>query len=184
MVSCSTLIFGKSRPCTTLGIDCSLPYPSLSNDRMGISMCYFVKQAFYWFISEAICKRVCEQFYVSGVWTWTGSCFCLAWHHLPFTNLSLRNFMCFPCWTQQTNGCLCFFCSQEHWKCEDHQCGQAYVKDVRVPVCPLCNKPVPINRGEDPNIKVTMHYSVLVNVICIMLYVSEACCMLWCQKCH
>lgn len=28
------------------------------------------------------------------------------------------------------------------------------MQDVQVPVCPLCNQPVPINRGDDPNIKV------------------------------
>ena len=28
------------------------------------------------------------------------------------------------------------------------------VQDARVPVCPLCNQPVPVNRGDDPNIKV------------------------------
>jgi hypothetical protein len=33
----------------------------------------------------------------------------------------------------------------------------AYTKDARVPVCPLCNQPVPVNRGEDPNIRVDMH---------------------------
>lgn len=27
-------------------------------------------------------------------------------------------------------------------------------QDARVPVCPLCNQPVPVSRGEDPNIKV------------------------------
>ncbi|RUS33814.1 hypothetical protein BC938DRAFT_483738 [Jimgerdemannia flammicorona] len=27
----------------------------------------------------------------------------------------------------------------------------------RVPVCPICQKPVPVNRGEDPNIRVNEH---------------------------
>jgi hypothetical protein len=49
--------------------------------------------------------------------------------------------------------------SLEHWKYENHQCHQAYIKDVKVPVCPLCNKPVPVNRGENPNIKVNEHIS-------------------------
>lgn len=30
-------------------------------------------------------------------------------------------------------------------------------KDVQVPVCPLCNKPVPVARGELPDIKVGQH---------------------------
>ncbi|KAI9469755.1 MAG: hypothetical protein EXX96DRAFT_587314 [Benjaminiella poitrasii] len=29
--------------------------------------------------------------------------------------------------------------------------------DVRVPVCPICEKPVPVNRGEDPNIRMNEH---------------------------
>ncbi|KAI7905755.1 uncharacterized protein BX663DRAFT_529834 [Cokeromyces recurvatus] len=29
--------------------------------------------------------------------------------------------------------------------------------DVRVPVCPICQKPVPANRGEDPNIRMNEH---------------------------
>lgn len=31
------------------------------------------------------------------------------------------------------------------------------VQDVQVPVCPLCNTPVPIKRGEMPDIKVGEH---------------------------
>ena len=67
------------------------------------------------------------------------------------------------------------FCSKEHSSYELHNCTEAYVKvhvvdsarsrtaestlffvlqDIRVPVCPLCNQPVPVNRGEDPNNKV------------------------------
>ncbi|KAI7870120.1 hypothetical protein BDF14DRAFT_1774842 [Spinellus fusiger] len=29
--------------------------------------------------------------------------------------------------------------------------------DIRVPTCPLCEKPVSVPRGEDPNIKVNQH---------------------------
>lgn len=31
------------------------------------------------------------------------------------------------------------------------------VQDVQVPVCPLCNTPIPIRRGEMPDIKVGEH---------------------------
>ncbi|XP_062513604.1 AN1-type zinc finger protein 2A-like isoform X2 [Corticium candelabrum] len=54
--------------------------------------------------------------------------------------------------------CHGVFC-HEHSRYEDHQCGEAYLKDVRVPICPLCDKPVPVRRGEDPNIKVNEHIS-------------------------
>ena len=30
-----------------------------------------------------------------------------------------------------------------------------FFQDVKVPVCPLCSQPVPVNRGEDPNLKVS-----------------------------
>ena len=30
-------------------------------------------------------------------------------------------------------------------------------QDVRVPVCPLCDQPVPVKKGEDPNIRVNEH---------------------------
>ncbi|ORX96450.1 hypothetical protein K493DRAFT_148640, partial [Basidiobolus meristosporus CBS 931.73] len=29
--------------------------------------------------------------------------------------------------------------------------------DVRVPVCPLCGKPVPVNKGENPNQRMDEH---------------------------
>ncbi|CAG8524776.1 1347_t:CDS:10 [Ambispora gerdemannii] len=39
---------------------------------------------------------------------------------------------------------------------DDHDCPSAPQGDgVRVPTCPLCNVPVPINKGEDPNLRVT-----------------------------
>ena len=30
-------------------------------------------------------------------------------------------------------------------------------QDVRVPICPLCDQPVPVKKGEDPNIRVNEH---------------------------
>ncbi|KAI7889922.1 uncharacterized protein EV154DRAFT_538618 [Mucor mucedo] len=29
--------------------------------------------------------------------------------------------------------------------------------DVRVPICPICDKPVPVKRGDDPNIRMNQH---------------------------
>lgn len=40
---------------------------------------------------------------------------------------------------------------------EDHNCTSSYKKDVQVPVCPLCNKPVPVPRGQLADIKVGEH---------------------------
>ena len=40
----------------------------------------------------------------------------------------------------------------------------AYCQDIQVPVCPLCNKAVPVPRGEQPDIKVITFMSV--SLIC------------------
>jgi len=54
------------------------------------------------------------------------------------------------------DACQNVFCG-DHVRYDIHRCTSAYKKDVQVPVCPLCNKPVPITRGELPDIKVGEH---------------------------
>lgn len=54
------------------------------------------------------------------------------------------------------DACKNIFC-QEHMKYASHSCASAYKKDVQVPVCPLCNVPIPIRRGEPPDIAVGAH---------------------------
>ncbi|XP_046853168.1 AN1-type zinc finger protein 2A-like [Xenia sp. Carnegie-2017] len=54
------------------------------------------------------------------------------------------------------DACNKTFCS-EHISYNTHNCQSAYKKDVQVPVCPLCNKPIPVKRGEPPDIKVGEH---------------------------
>ncbi|KAF9154907.1 zinc finger, AN1-type domain [Actinomortierella ambigua] len=58
----------------------------------------------------------------------------------------------------------CQFCKQlfceDHWKLENHDCpnkDDAARQDKRVPTCPLCEKPVPIQKGEDPNVRMEQH---------------------------
>ncbi|PWA02524.1 hypothetical protein BB558_001373 [Smittium angustum] len=56
----------------------------------------------------------------------------------------------------------CEYCNKKfcenHWKANDHSCeNQHKILDFRIPTCPICNLPVPINRGEDPNYKVENH---------------------------
>ncbi|XP_076823032.1 AN1-type zinc finger protein 2A-like [Clavelina lepadiformis] len=48
------------------------------------------------------------------------------------------------------------FC-KDHIRYDDHHCSSAYKKNVQVPVCPLCGQPVPVPRGETPDIKVGEH---------------------------
>ncbi|KAL1917833.1 uncharacterized protein VTP21DRAFT_3667 [Calcarisporiella thermophila] len=54
--------------------------------------------------------------------------------------------------------CKKTFC-QDHWKAKDHDCPKYEALDVRIPVCPLCQQPVSIRRGEDANYKVDEHIS-------------------------
>ncbi|KFM77539.1 AN1-type zinc finger protein 2B, partial [Stegodyphus mimosarum] len=54
------------------------------------------------------------------------------------------------------DACSNIFC-KDHFSYILHSCNNAYQKDVQVPVCPLCNKPVPSKRGEQPDIAVSEH---------------------------
>ncbi|XP_015420472.1 PREDICTED: AN1-type zinc finger protein 2A isoform X3 [Myotis davidii] len=48
------------------------------------------------------------------------------------------------------------FC-KDHFTYAAHQCPFAYKKDVQVPVCPLCNRPIPVKKGEVPDVVVGEH---------------------------
>ncbi|XP_014670417.1 PREDICTED: AN1-type zinc finger protein 2A-like [Priapulus caudatus] len=54
------------------------------------------------------------------------------------------------------DACKTVFC-KDHFVYARHNCESAYKKDVQVPVCPLCNIPVPVKRGEAPDIGVGEH---------------------------
>ncbi|KAK7792002.1 hypothetical protein R5R35_004205 [Gryllus longicercus] len=54
------------------------------------------------------------------------------------------------------DACENIFC-REHIAYKDHNCSSAYKKDVQVPVCPLCNTPVPLKKGETPDFVVGQH---------------------------
>ncbi|MBN3318074.1 ZFN2B protein, partial [Atractosteus spatula] len=54
------------------------------------------------------------------------------------------------------DACQDIFC-KDHITYVNHKCTSAYKKDVQVPVCPLCNTPIPVKRGEMPDIKVGEH---------------------------
>uniref|UniRef100_A0A3B5A0F6 Zinc finger AN1-type containing 2A n=1 Tax=Stegastes partitus TaxID=144197 RepID=A0A3B5A0F6_9TELE len=54
------------------------------------------------------------------------------------------------------DACQEIFC-KDHITYANHKCTSSYKKDVQVPVCPLCNIPIPIKRGEMPDIKVGEH---------------------------
>ncbi|KAI7803766.1 AN1-type zinc finger protein 2A isoform X1 [Triplophysa rosa] len=54
------------------------------------------------------------------------------------------------------DACEEIFC-KDHISYANHKCTSSYKKDVQVPVCPLCNTPIPVKRGEMPDIKVGEH---------------------------
>ncbi|XP_059583541.1 AN1-type zinc finger protein 2B isoform X2 [Alligator mississippiensis] len=54
------------------------------------------------------------------------------------------------------DACERIFCA-DHVSYARHRCTSAYKKDVQVPVCPLCNTPVPARRGEMPDAAVGAH---------------------------
>ncbi|XP_033620711.1 AN1-type zinc finger protein 2A isoform X1 [Fukomys damarensis] len=48
------------------------------------------------------------------------------------------------------------FC-KDHFTYAGHKCPFAFKKDVQVPVCPLCNIPIPIKKGAIPDVVVGEH---------------------------
>uniref|UniRef100_A0A915EPL3 AN1-type domain-containing protein n=1 Tax=Ditylenchus dipsaci TaxID=166011 RepID=A0A915EPL3_9BILA len=54
------------------------------------------------------------------------------------------------------DACTSILCSQ-HILYDAHRCQSAYRKNIQVPVCPLCNKPVPTAKNELPDQKVGEH---------------------------
>ncbi|XP_063171021.1 AN1-type zinc finger protein 2A [Candoia aspera] len=54
------------------------------------------------------------------------------------------------------DACGELFC-KDHLTYSRHKCSSAYKKDVQVPVCPLCNTPIPVRKGEMPDVAVGAH---------------------------
>jgi len=54
------------------------------------------------------------------------------------------------------DACVLVFC-KDHLLYDLHNCASKYKKDVQVPVCPLCNSPVPVARGSLPDSAVSTH---------------------------
>ncbi|KAG7243568.1 hypothetical protein INR49_011125 [Caranx melampygus] len=50
------------------------------------------------------------------------------------------------------DACQEIFC-KDHITYANHKCMSSYKKDIQVPVCPLCNIPIPIKRGKCPTLK-------------------------------
>eukprot|EP00092_Neocalanus_flemingeri_P027087 GFUD01029373.1.p1 GENE.GFUD01029373.1~~GFUD01029373.1.p1 ORF type:complete len:285 (+),score=84.37 GFUD01029373.1:343-1197(+) len=54
------------------------------------------------------------------------------------------------------DACSKLFCT-DHLPYDDHKCNSLYKKNIQVPVCPLCNTPIPVPRGTVPDLAVSAH---------------------------
>ncbi|CEF67217.1 Zinc finger, AN1-type domain-containing protein [Strongyloides ratti] len=54
------------------------------------------------------------------------------------------------------DACSECFCGQ-HIQYISHECKKGLEKDNQVPICPMCNKPVPVGRNENIDIKMSHH---------------------------
>lgn len=63
----------------------------------------------------------------------------------------ISDFLPFKC-----DACNSIFC-KDHFDYDKHLCKYAFMKNKRVPLCPLCNQPVPAKQGEPYDIKVNQH---------------------------
>lgn len=54
------------------------------------------------------------------------------------------------------DACNQLFC-KDHLQYDDHSCKSLYKKNIQVPVCPLCNTPIPVPRGTVPDLAVSAH---------------------------
>lgn len=71
--------------------------------------------------------------------------------HCPEETCKKLDFLPMNC--DACNQSFCF----EHFNYANHNCQSAYKKNIQVPVCPLCNAPVPGIRGQSPDITVGAH---------------------------
>lgn len=71
--------------------------------------------------------------------------------HCSYSECHLLDFLPVRC-----DACGKDFCAS-HFSYDSHNCESSYRKDIQVPVCPLCGKPVPVNRGELPDRLVGLH---------------------------
>ncbi|XP_007467147.1 PREDICTED: AN1-type zinc finger protein 2A [Lipotes vexillifer] len=56
----------------------------------------------------------------------------------------------------ECDACKQDFC-KDHFTYAAHKCPFAFKKHVQVPVCPLCNSPIPVKTGEVPDVVVGEH---------------------------
>ncbi|OQV18151.1 putative AN1-type zinc finger protein 2B [Hypsibius exemplaris] len=71
--------------------------------------------------------------------------------HCESTSCNRLDFLPIRC-----DGCSKSFCN-DHFRYESHSCPSGLQNANQVPNCPLCQAPIPVKRGEAPDIRVGMH---------------------------
>lgn len=71
--------------------------------------------------------------------------------HCTLAECNQLDFLPFTC-----DSCKQIYC-KDHVTYDRHNCTESYKKDVRVPVCPLCNQPVSFKPGDLPDRRVNDH---------------------------
>lgn len=71
--------------------------------------------------------------------------------HCAELSCNKLDFLPFTC-----NLCKKEFCVDHH-KYTAHNCTESYRADAQVPICPLCDQPVPSKRGQPPDLAVNEH---------------------------
>lgn len=54
------------------------------------------------------------------------------------------------------DACTLLYCD-DHFRYTNHNCPKSFEKNNQVPVCPLCNKPIPVQKGQHPDYVVGNH---------------------------
>ncbi|CAN8006998.1 unnamed protein product, partial [Ixodes hexagonus] len=71
--------------------------------------------------------------------------------HCSETSCNKLDFLPMKC-----DACKKIFC-MSHFQYVQHNCSVGVARDIQVPVCPLCNRPVPSRRGDPPDVAVGSH---------------------------
>lgn len=71
--------------------------------------------------------------------------------HCAVTTCNQLDFLPVKC-----DACKSRYCN-DHWTYDAHTCPQKHTRNVQVPVCPLCDKPVPTPKGTSPDATVSAH---------------------------
>ncbi|KAJ1359523.1 hypothetical protein KIN20_018280 [Parelaphostrongylus tenuis] len=79
------------------------------------------------------------------------------------------------------DACSKIFCIS-HFTYDAHNCSNAYKKNVQVPVCPLCNRPVPTPKTVSPDVQINEHILNNCTVRAKQKVFSNKCTMKGCKK--